>query len=309
MEGQLFIFQLLNSLQLGVLLFLVSAGLTLLLGIMNFVNLAHGSMYMIGAYLGAQIFSTTGSFLAVVVGSVSGTFIVGILVDLVFLRTMYDREHFDQVLVTVGLTLFFNEGVRVIWGSYALHFPTPPLLTGTMHLGFGISYPIYRLFIIAVGVVVGAILFLMIAKTRIGMLVRATASNRTMASAMGTDVTFLSTMVFAAGAALSGLAGVVAAPLVSIDSGMGDPILILALVVIVIGGIGSVHGALFASLLVGFFDTMGRAYFPRLVAWFLGPTVADTVGASVASMLIYIFMALVLLFRPRGLLPMGQRFS
>lgn len=307
MDLTLIFTQTLNGVQLGILLFLVSAGLTLLLGIMNFVNLAHGSMYMLAAYVAAQIYAYSGTLFVSILAAMAVTFITGIIVEMVCLKSMYERGHLDQVLVTFGITLFFNEGVRIVWGPAALQVQAPQFLGGTVDLGFGVTYPAYRLFIIGVGLVVAVILSLVITKTRAGMLVRAAASNRTMASIMGTNVSLLSTLVFAAGSALAGLAGVIAAPLLSVESGMGDPVLILALVVIVIGGVGSTRGAFVASILVGLFDTFGRVYFPLLFSSFLKPAVASAAGPAFASMLIYIFMAAILILRPQGLLPIRER--
>lgn len=309
MDLQLIVSQLLNGLQLGVLLFLVSAGLTLVLGIMNFVNLAHGSMYMLAAYFAAQTHTLTGSFGISVVSAVVLTFAAGMVIDVICLRTLYERDHLDHVLVTFGLTLFFNEGVRIVWGSAALSLPTPAQLADTVPIGLGLTYPAYRLFIILVGVAVAIGLYFVITHTRVGMIVRAVASNRTMTGAMGTNVTLLSTLVFAAGSALAGLSGVIAAPLLSVESGMGDPVLILALVVIVIGGVGSIRGALVASILIGFFDTIGRVYLPVLFGNFLAPAVASAAGPAVASMFIYLFMAGILIFKPQGLLPVRERKS
>lgn len=307
MDFALIFTQILNGVQLGVLLFLVSAGLTLLLGIMNFVNLAHGSMYMLAAYVAAQTYSYSGTLLVSILAGMAVTFVTGFVIEAVCLKSMYERGHLDQVLVTFGITLFFNEGVRIVWGPAALQVQAPQVLSGTVDLGFGIAYPAYRLFIIGVGLVVAVILSLVITRTRAGMLIRAAASNRTMASVMGTNVSLLSTLVFAAGSALAGLSGVIAAPLLSVESGMGDPVLILALVVIVIGGVGSTRGAFVASILVGLFDTFGRVYFPLLFSNFLKPAVANAAGPAVASMLIYIFMAAILVLRPQGLLPVRER--
>jgi branched-chain amino acid transport system permease protein len=307
MDFQLFLNQLLNGVQLGVMLFLVSAGLTLLLGLMNFVNLAHGTMYMFGAYVAAQTHIYTDSFALAVLAAVVATVLAGLIIDRVCLPTMYDRGHLDQVLVTFGLTLFFNEGVRIVWGPSALELPPPRSLLSAVNLGFGLDFPAYRLFIIVVGALVALALSLVIVRTRIGMVIRAAASNRTMTSAMGTNVALLSTLVFAAGSGLAGLAGVIAAPLLSVQSGMGDPVLILALVVIVIGGIGSIRGALLGAMLVGLLDTLGRAYFPDLFGVFFGSVVADAAGPAFSSMLIYLFMAVILAARPQGLLPVRER--
>jgi branched-chain amino acid transport system permease protein len=303
MDVALFITQLLNGLQLGVMLFLMSAGLTLILGVMNFANLAHGSFYMLGAYLAAEVQRQTGSFLLAALAGVIGTLIIGMVVDLIAVRKLHERDHFDQVLGTFALTLFFNELVRVIWGSSALNVAVPQGLEQTVMLLPGIPYPSYRLLILLVGVLVAIGLYVVIVRTRSGMIVRASASNRVMTAAMGVNVKLLSTFVFGVGAALAGLAGVMAAPILSVESGMGDPILILTLVVIVIGGIGSVRGAILASLIVGVLDTIGRVYLPILLGQVLSPLQASTLGPALSSMLIYLLMAAILAVRPQGLLP------
>jgi branched-chain amino acid transport system permease protein len=299
----LFLTQLLNGVQLGVLLFLLSAGLTLVFGIMNVVNLAHGSLYMMGAYFAAAAFNAFGgSFIATVLAGVGGAMLLGALVERVVLARLYARDHLDQVLATFGLILFFNEVVRAIWGPASVYMNVPAALSGTVNL-FGLAYPSYRFAIIAVGLLVGLGLYLLIHRTRIGMLIRAGASNADMVSALGVNIQALNRMIFALGAGLAGLAGAVAGPIVSVQSGMGEPILILTLVVIVTGGIGSIRGAFYGALIVGIVDTIGRAFLPTLLRELLERSVAQAVGPAIASMLIYMLMATVLALRPQGLFP------
>ena len=299
----LLIEQLLNGLQLGVTLFLLAAGLTLVLGIMNLVNLAHGSLYMIGAFVAAWVSQATGSFLLGLAAALPAAALVGMAVEVVALRRLYARDHLDQVLATFGLILFFNEAVRILWGPRALFLDGPSWLAGPVEILPGVPYPSFRLAIIAVGLAVGLFLYWLTAHTRLGMLIRAGASNREMVSALGVDVRWLYTLVFGIGAMLAALAGVMAGPIYAVQVGMGESILILTFVVIVIGGIGSIRGAFVGSLLVGLVDTLGRAFLPTLLKLFLAPATADGVGASLASMAIYILMAAVLIWRPRGLFP------
>jgi branched-chain amino acid transport system permease protein len=300
---QLLAFQALNGLQLGVMLFLMAAGLTLVFGIMNLINLAHGSLYMVGAYLAAALQGWTGSFVLAVLLAIPATLAVGVAVEIVVLRTLYDRDHLDQVLATFGLILFFNEAVRIVWGPSALYMTTPALLSGQVELPFGIVYPSYRFAIIAVGLAIAVFLHVLIAHTRVGMLIRAGASNRAMVGALGVDVKRLYTAMFALGTALAGLAGLMAGPILSVESGMGEPILILTFVVIVIGGVGSIRGAFLGALLVGVVDTLGRSFLPGVLRAVFNPQVANAAGPALASMLIYVMMALVLAFRPQGLFP------
>ena len=296
-------FQALNGLQLGVMLFLMAAGLTLVFGIMNLINLAHGSLYMVGAYLAAAFQGWTGSFVLGALLAIPATLALGVAVELVVLRTLYERDHLDQVLATFGLILFFNEAVRIVWGPSALFMTTPAFLSGQIELPLGIVYPSYRFAILAVGLAVAAFLYGLIGHTRIGMLIRAGATNRAMVGALGVDVKLLYTAVFALGAALAGVAGLMAGPILSVESGMGEPILILTFVVIVIGGIGSIRGAFLAALLIGVVDTLGRSFLPGLLRAVFNPEVANAAGPALASMLIYVLMALVLAFRPQGLFP------
>jgi branched-chain amino acid transport system permease protein len=298
-----FVEQLLNGLQFGVMLFLMAAGLTLIFGIMNVINLAHGALYMVGAYVAAATFAATGSFLLGLAAALTAAALLGVALELALFRTLYMRDHLDQVLATFGLILFFNELVRIVWGSTALYMRVPDFLGGRVEILPGSPYPVYRLAIIAVGLAVALLLYLLIARTRLGMLIRAGASNRVILGALGVNVTLLYTLVFALGAALAALAGVMAGPIFTVESGMGESVLILAFVVIVIGGIGSIRGALIAALLVGLVDATGRAYLRPLLAAFISSNAAANAGPALASMSIYILMAAVLFVRPQGLFP------
>jgi len=302
MTTALFITQLLNGLQLGLLLFLLSAGLTLVFGIMNFVNLSHGSLYMMGAYFAATAYGWTGNFLLAALLAVPATMVLGLLVERIALSSLYNRDHLDQVLATFGLILFFNELVRLIWGPASIYMNAPAFLQGTVQL-LGLPYSSYRFAIIVVGILVAIGLYLLIHGTRVGMLIRAGASNATMLGALGVNVKLLNAMVFALGAGLAGLAGLMAGPILSVQPGMGEPILILTLVVIVTGGIGSIRGAFYGALIVGTVDTVGRAFLPTILREFLERGVAQAVGPALASMLIYLLMAVVLAVRPQGLFP------
>ncbi|BBO84938.1 branched-chain amino acid ABC transporter permease [Desulfosarcina ovata subsp. sediminis] len=299
----LFLEQLLNGLQLGITLFLMSAGLTLVFGIMQVINLAHGSFYMIGAYVAATVTARSGSFLLGLLAALPAAALVGMLVEILVLRRLYKKDHLDQVLATFGLIMFFNELTRMVWGRQPLFMDVPAWLAGSVELIPGVPYPSYRLAVIAVGILVGVLLYLLFAHTRVGMQIRAGASNREMAGALGVNIRLLYTLVFGLGTLLAGLAGVMAGPILAVEAGMGESILILTFVVIVIGGIGSVRGALVGALLVGMADTLGRAFLPALFRLFLSAAVADGVAASLASMSVYILMALVLVWRPRGLIP------
>lgn len=307
MDPLLVLAQTLNGIQFGVMLFLMAAGLTLVFGIMNLINLAHGSFYMVGAYAAAATFQATHSFLVAVIAGIGAGVVVGLAVEIVVFRRLYARDHLDQVLATFGLILFFNEVVRMIWGSTALYATVPPFLAGQVEILPGTPYPAYRLAIIAVGLTVAALLYLLVGKTRLGMLIRAGASDRVMLGALGVNVKILYTLVFGLGATLAALAGLMAGPIFTVQSGMGENVLILAFVVIVIGGIGSIRGAFAAALLVGFVDTMGRAFLRPLLATVMSHAAADNAGPALASMLIYLLMAAVLFFRPRGLFPPRTR--
>ena len=295
--------QVLNGLQLGVMLFLLAAGLTLVLGIMNLVNLAHGSLYMIGAFVAATVAGWTGSFLLGLLAALPAAALVGIAIEVTALRRLYARDHLDQVLATFGLILFFNELTSIVWGPRALFLDGPSWLAGAVEIVPGAPYPAFRLAIIAVGLAVAVFLYWLVTHTRLGMLIRAGASNREMVGALGVNITLLYTLVFGLGAMLAALAGVMAGPIYAVEVGMGEHILITAFVVVVIGGIGSIRGALVGAVLVGLVDTLGRAFLPGLLKLFVAPATADGVGASLASMAIYILMAAVLIWRPRGLFP------
>jgi|TARA_B110000263_G_scaffold41927_1_gene33836 branched-chain amino acid transport system permease protein len=303
MDINIFIEQLLNGFQLGMLLFLFAAGLTLVFGIMDLVNLAHGSIYMVGAFIAATITLWLDSFILGIIFALPLTLLFGMVLEFIALKTIYARDHMDQVLATFGLILFLNEFVRIIWGPAGLAIPLPILLDGSIDLPLGIVYPAYRLFIIIIGVLVAIGLYWLVAKTRLGMLIRAGASNRIMASALGVNIRLLFTAVFGLGAMLAGLAGMLIAPINQAQIGMGEEILILAFVVIVIGGIGSIRGAFIASILAGVIDTMGRAFLDVLLLALLPSNAAEAAGPALSSMLIYLLMAVVLVFRPQGLFP------
>lgn len=295
--------QFLNGLQLGITLFLMSAGLTLIFGIMQVINLAHGSFYMIGAYVCATVAAKTGSFLLGMVVALPVAALVGMGVEYLVLRRLYNREHLDQVLATFGLIMFFNELTRIIWGRQPLYLDIPSWLTGSIELVDGLPYPLYRLAVIGVGLTVALALWLLFSRTRLGMQIRAGATNREMIGALGVNIKLLYTLVFGLGCLLAGLAGVMAGPILAVESGMGESILILTFVVIVIGGIGSIRGAVAGAILVGMVDTLGRAFLPTILRLVMDAASADTVGASIASMGIYILMALILVIKPRGLFP------
>ena len=299
--------QTLNGLQYGVMLFLMAAGLTLVFGIMNVINLAHGSFYMVGAYLATALTEKTGSFVLGVALALPATLLVGVLVEIVALRTLYERDHLDQVLATFGLILFFNELVAIVWGRAAIFTSVPQFLSGHFRLLPGLPYPTYRAVIILVGVVVAVLLWALVTRTRLGMRIRAGASNRTMIAALGVDIRLLYTLVFGLGAALAGLAGAMAGPVYSVQPGMGEAILIQVFVVIVIGGIGSIRGAIVGAIVVGMADTLGRAFLKPLLATMISPPAADKAGPALASMSIYLLMAAVLFFRPEGLFPARGR--
>jgi len=305
-SGLLVLEQCLNGLQFGVMLFLMAAGLTLVFGIMNLVNLAHGSLYMVGAYFATAVYTRTGSFLLGVLFGLIATLAVGMLVEVIALRTLYERDHLDQVLATFGLILFFNEAVAIVWGRTALFTTVPPALAGHLTLLPGLRYPAYRAVIILVGLAVALLLYVIVSRTRLGMLIRAGASNRTMVAALGVNVRLLYTLVFGFGAALAALGGLMAGPIYTVQPGMGDDILIQVLVVIVIGGIGSIRGALVGAVVVGMVDTLGRAFLKPVLSGVIGPVAANDAGPALASMLIYILMAAVLYFRPQGLFPAAR---
>ncbi len=301
MSTLLLIEQVLNGLQFGVMLFLMAAGLTLIFGVMGLINLAHGSLYMVGAFAAAATAAATGSFLLGLVAALAAAAAAGAIVEVAVIRRLYDRDHLDQVLATFALILIFSEGTRWVFGSFPLYLDVPSALSGPVSLPGGIEYPAYRLVIILVGLAVAAGLFWLIARTRIGIQIRAGESDREMIAALGVDISRLYTLVFALGAALAGLAGALVGAIQSVQVGMGEPVLILAFVVIVIGGIGSIKGALIGAILVGLTDTLGGVLLPIFFGLFMESSAATSVGSALASMAIYILMAGVLLFKPTGL--------
>jgi branched-chain amino acid transport system permease protein len=303
----LFIEQCLNGLQFGLLLFLLAAGLTLVFGIMDLVNLAHGSLYMLGAYFAATFAALTGSFVLGAILALAATLVSGMVLEVIAMRRLYGRDHLDHVLATFGLILFFDELVRLIWGPAGLSLPLPSWLNTSIQLMPGVYYSAYKFSIIAVALIVAALLYLVVMRTRLGMLIRAGATNREMVGALGINIKLLFTLVFGLGAALAGLAGLMQAPILTVQIGMGENILIIAFVITVIGGIGSIRGAFIAALLVGFIDTLGRAYFPGLLREILGGQAASTAAPALSSMLIYILMAAILIAKPQGLFPANAK--
>jgi branched-chain amino acid transport system permease protein len=287
MSLSLVVVQLLNGVQLGLMLFLMASGLTLVLGMMSFINLAHGSFYMIGAFIASSLLAWTGNFMLSLLAAVAGAGIVGLLLEIGMLRKVYQQSHLQHVLITFGLILVFNELARLIWGPFPVPLPVPALLAGSVEILPGITYPTFRLAILFVGLAVAAALYVVITHTRSGMWVRAGASDRAMAGAIGVDIELMFSLLFGMGSALAGLAGVMAGPILTVQVGIGEPILILSLVVTVIGGIGSIRGAFLAALLVGVIDTFGRILFPP----------------AIGSMMIFLLMAVILACRPQGLFP------
>ena len=302
MDWNLLITQLLNGLQLGLLLFLLASGLTLIFGIMDFINLSHGSFYMIGAYFCGSVVAKTGSFLAGILLGLIGMFAVGALVEWFIARKLYRADHLDHVLVTFGLILIFDTLVHLIWGAAGMAIPLPDVLNGQITLG-SLVFPVYRTVIIFAGLLVAAILFILVTRTRLGMLIRAGASNRTMVEALGVNINRLFLFVFALGAAMAGLAGMLIAPITEASIGMGNDIIIVAFVVVIVGGIGSVKGAFYAALILGLIDTMSRSYLDVLLQLAMPVGYAETAAPALSAMLIYILMAAVLAFRPQGLFP------
>jgi branched-chain amino acid transport system permease protein len=307
MTTQLLLVQLLNGLQLGVLLFLVAAGLTLVFGVMDVINLAHGVQYMLGAYLAAFFAAQTGSFWWALALALPATLAFGLALEFLVFRHLYDRDHLAQVLATFGVILVLNQGVKAVFGAAPLQVPLPESFSGGIVLMPGLLYPTWRIAIIAAGLGVALLLWWLTERTRAGMLVRAGATNAAMVAALGVDIRKLFMLVFGFGAMLAGFAGVMAAPILSVEPGMGDNLLILAFVVIVIGGPGSILGAFLAALLVGLVDTLGKTLAPELMRLFLAPSPARQTGAALASMLVYIAMAAILAFRPAGLFPLRAR--
>ena len=293
--------QFLNGIQLGMLLFLLAAGLTLIFGIMDLVNLAHGSLYMLGAYFAASFAEWTDSFVLGAILALAATAVVGMILEIVAIRRLYGRDHLDHVLGTFGLLLFFNELVRLIWGPAGMTLSLPSEMLNAIEVVPGLFYPLYRLVITGVTLIAAALLYVLIMRTRVGMLIRAGASNREMVGALGVNIKLLYTLVFGLGAALAGFAGLMQAPILTVQIGMGENILIAAFVVVTIGGIGSIRGAFVAALLVGLTDTVGRAFVPDLLHAFLSESASSNLGRALSSMMIYLVMAVVLIVRPEGL--------
>ncbi len=306
MEASLLVVQVLNGLQVGILLFLVASGLTLVFAILDVINLAHGALFMIGAYVGALTMVGTGSLVLSLVAAPIVALLVGILLDRLVLRWVYARDHLDQVLATFGILLFLNETCRATFGSAAHPYPLPDYLDWSVVLPGGMAYPAWRLAIIVAGLLTAIALAVTLKATRFGMLVRSAATNAPMLEMLGVDVRRLFLWTFASGAALAGFAGAMAGPIIAVQPGMGDSILILAFVVIVTGGTGSVRGALVGSMLVGLADTLGRSFLTDLARLVLPPAAAAEFGPAISTMLVYVLMAVVLLLRPRGLLPLGR---
>lgn len=306
MSATLLAVQTLNGLQLGVLLFLIAAGLTLVFGVMDFINLAHGVQYMLGAYLAVAGYQLTGSFWLALLFALIVSLLAGLALEFLIFRHLYDRDHLDQVLATFGVIIFLNEAVKVIWGAAPLSLPIPAAFDGSFQLMDNLRYPIYRIALIGSGLGVALLLYVLVTRTRIGMLVRAGATNPDMVAALGVNIRRLFMIVFGFGTMLAGFAGIMAAPILSVEPGMGDNLLILAFVVIVIGGIGSIRGAFIAALIIGLVDTLGRSMTTDIARLLLPPAAANDVGPAIASMLIYILMAAVLFFRPSGLFPVTR---
>lgn len=307
MDWGLVLIQILNGLQLGVLLFLLASGLTLVFGIMDFINLAHGSLYMVGAFFCATLTAWTGSFLLAVVLAIPCVAVVGLLVEVIVVRQLYNRDHLDHVLATFGLILCFDTTIQLVWGPEGIAVPLPAWLDAPVEMLPGVVFPAFRLLIITVGLLIAAGLYILVNHTRMGMLIRAGASNRTMVGALGVDIRTLFSLVFALGAVLAGLAGMMIAPITEASIGMGNEIIILAFVVIIVGGIGSIKGALIGALLVGLIDTLGRSYLDSLFKLFMSAQNAETSAPAISAMLIYILMAVVLSVRPQGLFPPKNR--
>ncbi len=306
MSTTLILVQVLNGLQLGVLLFLIAAGLTLVFGVMGFINLAHGVQYMVGAYFAVAFYALTQNFLLTVILASASALLLGLLFEVLIFRHLYDRDHLDHVLATFGIILFLNQATTVLWGPEPLVIPEPDFLSGSIPLVAGLLYPVYRLAIIAVGLAVAGLLWFMVTQTKLGMLVRAGATNLEMVSALGVNIRRLFMLVFGFGAMLAGFAGVLSAPIFSVEPGMGDDLLIVAFVVIIVGGIGSIRGAFIAALVIGLVDTLGRSMMTDILKLFMDASAANQIGPALASMLIYVLMAAILFFKPTGLFAPGK---
>ncbi|CUA96086.1 branched-chain amino acid ABC transporter permease [Pannonibacter indicus] len=298
--------QLLNGLQYGVMLFLLAAGLTLIFGIMGVINLAHGSLYMVGAYAGTWVAGETGSFWLGIPAALGAAALTGLAIEALVIRKLYSRDHLDQVLATFALILMFNQIIVMLFGRSPVFTLLPSGFDGSVELLPGLYYPPYRLLIIGTGLLVAVGLYFLINRTRIGMLVRAGSTNREMVRALGVDIRLLYTVVFGLGALLAGLAGYMAGPILAVQVGMGEQILLATFVVVVIGGVGSIRGAFVAGISLGVIDTCLRAFLPGLLRNFMAGPEADALGTGISSMGIYLLMALVLLVRPKGLFAAGS---
>ena len=297
--------QLMNGLQLGLLLFLLASGLSLVFGIMDFINLSHSSFYMLGAYFCGSVVAHTGSFLVGVLVALVGVFVIGAIVEWVIARRLYQQDHLDQILVTFGLILIFDTLAHIVWGPAGMAIPLPQVLNGQITIGT-LTLPVYRLVIICGGLLVAGILGILVTRSRIGMLIRAGASNRTMVEALGVNIHKLFLIVFAIGAAMAGFAGMLIAPITEASIGMGNEIIIIAFVVVIVGGVGSIKGAFCAAIMIGLIDTLGRSWLDDLLAVFMSVQRAETAAPALSAMLIYILMAVTLAFRPQGLFPVAK---
>ena len=295
--------QIFNGLQSGVMLFLIAAGLTLILGVMNFVFLAHGAQVMIGAYAAASLTGITDNFYFGALAAIPITFFSGYVLEYLLIRHLYQRDHMDQVLATFGLILFFNELIRIGFGPAALFSNLPPSLSGFVYILPDTPYPVYRLAVIGLGLVCAVGIHYLVNRTKVGAMVRAGANNEAMAAALGVNIGLLRRFIFAAGACFAGIAGIMLGPLTAVEPGMGEPLLILSLVVIIIGGLGSVRGAFIAAVIVGVVDTLGRVVLPLILRSFMEQSAADGAGPALASMMVYLLMTVVLVVKPTGLFP------
>jgi branched-chain amino acid transport system permease protein len=305
MDAGLLFVQFVNGIQFGFMLFLIACGLTLVFGILDFANLAHGSFFMLGAYFGATAFNATDSFVVAILAAIIGTCLIGLILDRLIFRFFYGEDHLTHFLVTLGLILVIGGSIRAIWGPFAISMPIPSFLDGIVTFPGDTVLPTIGLVITAIAALVAAALFVVIKYTRLGMLIRASAEDRETVMSLGVNVRRLYMTVIGSGAALAGLAGALIAPLSTVEPGMGDRVLILTFVVVVIGGMGSIRGAFVAAMLVGVVDTVGRTSIPSLLLSVTNPSFATAAGPSIASVVVYMMMAVILLTRPQGLLPAG----
>jgi branched-chain amino acid transport system permease protein len=302
-DGSLLLMQVINGLQLGLLLFMVASGLTLVFGILDFVNLAHASLYMVGAMICAWLSYLVGGFVVAVLLALPLTALVGWAIERWVARRLYARNHLDHVLATFGLILVLNTSAHLLWGPEGIPVALPDYLKGQLVLGDDLVLPKYRVIIIAAGLLAALGLFWLVTRTKLGMLIRAGASNRQMVAALGINIELLFTVVFSLGAVLAGLAGMLITPITEASLGMGNAIIITAFVVIIVGGIGSIKGSFVAALLIGMIDTLGRSFLDVALGWVFSANAAENSAPAISAMLIYIIMALVLAVKPQGLFP------